>query len=233
MKNLSGLMKQAQQMQAKMQEMQAKLEGMEIEGEAGAGLVSVTLNGKGDLRRIKIDPKVIDPADAEMLEDLIVAAHADAKQQDRGATRGGDAEGHRRPATAAGDEAAVLRVRRNRCAERPPPPLAGGVGGRGPRRRHLPQPPPQGDGSQLVFTTMGGPEIEKLIGLLAKLPGMGPRSARRAALKMLQQPEARMLPLAVGARRGGARGEAVPAVRQSRQPRPVLDLHRSAARPAR
>src|ERR1700730_1868253 len=44
---------------------------------------------------------------------------------------------------------------------------------------------------------MGGPEIEKLIGLLAKLPGMGPRSARRAALKMLQQPEARMLPLAV------------------------------------
>ena len=43
---------------------------------------------------------------------------------------------------------------------------------------------------------MGGPEIERLIGLLAKLPGMGPRSARRAALKMLQQPEARMLPLA-------------------------------------
>jgi len=43
---------------------------------------------------------------------------------------------------------------------------------------------------------MGGPEVEKLIGLLAKLPGMGPRSARRAALKMLQQPEARMLPLA-------------------------------------
>ena len=58
MKNLSGLMKQAQQMQAKMQEMQSKLEGMEIEGEAGAGLVTVTLNGKGDLRRIKIDPKV-------------------------------------------------------------------------------------------------------------------------------------------------------------------------------
>jgi recombination protein RecR len=43
---------------------------------------------------------------------------------------------------------------------------------------------------------MGGPEIEKLIGLLARLPGMGPRSARRAALKMLQQPDARMLPLA-------------------------------------
>jgi nucleoid-associated protein EbfC len=81
MKNLSGLMKQAQQMQAKMQEMQSKLEGMEIEGEAGAGLVKVTLNGKGDLRRIKIDPKVVDPADAEMLEDLIVAAHGNAKQK--------------------------------------------------------------------------------------------------------------------------------------------------------
>ncbi len=81
MKNLSGLMKQAQQMQAKMQEMQSKLEGMEVEAEAGAGLVKVTLNGKGDLRRIKIDPKVIDPADAEMLEDLIVAAHASARQK--------------------------------------------------------------------------------------------------------------------------------------------------------
>ena len=81
MKNLSGLMKQAQQMQTKMAEMQAKLEGMEIDGEAGAGLVKITLNGKGDLLRIKIDPKVIDPADAEMLEDLIVAAHANAKQK--------------------------------------------------------------------------------------------------------------------------------------------------------
>ena len=83
MKNLAGLMKQAQQMQAKMQEMQAKLEAMEIEGEAGAGLVSVTLNGKGDMRRVKIDPKLVDPADTEMLEDLIVAAHADAKRRSR------------------------------------------------------------------------------------------------------------------------------------------------------
>ena len=81
MKNLSGLMKQAQQMQAKMAEMQAKLEAMEITGEAGAGLVIVTLSGKGDLRRIKLDPKFIDPADAEMLEDLIVAAHANARQK--------------------------------------------------------------------------------------------------------------------------------------------------------
>ena len=86
MKNLSGLMKQAQQMQAKMAEMQAKLEDMVMTGEAGAGLVIVTLSGKGDLRRIKLDPKVIDPADAEMLEDLIVAAHANARQKLEAAT---------------------------------------------------------------------------------------------------------------------------------------------------
>lgn len=81
MKNLAGLMKQAQQMQSKMADMQSKLESMEVVGEAGAGLVTVTLNGKGDMRRVKIDPKVIDPADAEMLEDLIVAAHASARQK--------------------------------------------------------------------------------------------------------------------------------------------------------
>jgi nucleoid-associated protein EbfC len=79
MKNLGGLMKQAAQMQSRMQEMQAKLEAMEIDGEAGAGLVRVTLNGKGDLRKVHIDPKLVDPADSEMLEDLIVAAHRDAK----------------------------------------------------------------------------------------------------------------------------------------------------------
>jgi nucleoid-associated protein EbfC len=79
MKNLAGMMKQAQQMQEKIQEMQTKLEAMEITGEAGAGLVKVTLNGKSDLRKINIDPKLIDPADAEMLADLIVAAHRDAR----------------------------------------------------------------------------------------------------------------------------------------------------------
>ena len=81
MKNLAGLMKQAQQMQTKMQEMQTRLEGMEVEGVAGAGLVSITLNGKGDMRRLRIDPKLADPADIEMLQDLIVAAHNDAKRR--------------------------------------------------------------------------------------------------------------------------------------------------------
>ncbi len=79
MKNLAGMMKQAQQMQQKMAEMQAKLEATEIEGVAGAGLVRVTLTGKGVLKAVKIDPKLIDPSEAEMIEDLVVAAHADAK----------------------------------------------------------------------------------------------------------------------------------------------------------
>ena len=81
MKNLAGLMKQASQMQAKMQEMQAKMEAMEVEGQAGAGMVSVTLSGKGALKRMRLDPKLLDPAEAEMLQDLVVAAHADAKRQ--------------------------------------------------------------------------------------------------------------------------------------------------------
>jgi nucleoid-associated protein EbfC len=81
MKNLAGLMKQASQMQAKMQEMQAKLEGMEVEGTSGAGMVSVTLNGRGEMKQVKIDPKLADPAEMEMVEDLIVAAHNDAKRK--------------------------------------------------------------------------------------------------------------------------------------------------------
>ena len=79
MKNLGGLMKQAQQMQARMQEMQAKLDATEMSGESGAGLVRVTLSGKGELKAIKIDPKLADPVDMDMLEDLILAAHRDAK----------------------------------------------------------------------------------------------------------------------------------------------------------
>ncbi|WP_297368906.1 YbaB/EbfC family nucleoid-associated protein [Acidocella sp.] len=79
MKNLAGMMKQAQQMQQKMAEMQAKLESAEIEGASGAGLVRVVISGKGALKSVKIDPKLVDPSELEMLEDLILAAHADAK----------------------------------------------------------------------------------------------------------------------------------------------------------
>jgi DNA-binding YbaB/EbfC family protein len=79
MKNLAGMMKQAQQMQQKMAEMQAKLESAEIEGASGAGLVRVVISGKGALKSVKLDPKLVDPSELEMLEDLILAAHADAK----------------------------------------------------------------------------------------------------------------------------------------------------------
>src|SRR5580698_8770710 len=81
MKNLAGLMKQAQQMQSKMAEMQEALTRLEMTGEAGAGLVRVTLNGKGEMRALTIDPKVVDPGDTEMLQDLIVAAHRAAKDK--------------------------------------------------------------------------------------------------------------------------------------------------------
>jgi len=81
MKNLGQMMKQAQQMQARMQEMQAKLGEMEATGGAGAGLVEVTLNGKGDLKSIKLQKAVVDPEETEVLEDLIVAAFNDAKSK--------------------------------------------------------------------------------------------------------------------------------------------------------
>jgi DNA-binding YbaB/EbfC family protein len=79
MKNLGQMMKQAQQMQERMAEMQAELERREVEGRAGGGMVVITLNGRGEMRGIKIDPSLIVPAEAEVLEDLIKAAHADAK----------------------------------------------------------------------------------------------------------------------------------------------------------
>jgi nucleoid-associated protein EbfC len=79
MKNIAQMMKQAQAMQAKMQEMQAALERTEVTGVAGGGMVTVTVSGKGEMRRIKIDPKLIDPNEATMLEDLIVAAVNDAR----------------------------------------------------------------------------------------------------------------------------------------------------------
>lgn len=81
MKNLAGLMKQASQMQAKMEEMQARLDQTEVEGTAGAGMVTVRLTGRGELKQVAIDPKLLDPSDAETVQDLIVAAHADAKRK--------------------------------------------------------------------------------------------------------------------------------------------------------
>ena len=79
MKNISALMKQAQEMQAKMGEMQERLQKIEVDGSAGAGLVSVTLSGKSEMRKVKIDPSLLKPEDREVLEDLVVAATNDAR----------------------------------------------------------------------------------------------------------------------------------------------------------
>jgi DNA-binding YbaB/EbfC family protein len=81
MKNIGNMLKQAQQMQTRMQEMQAKLEMLEVQGASGAGMVKITLSGKGDLRRVAIDPSLMTADEREVLEDLLVAAHADAKQK--------------------------------------------------------------------------------------------------------------------------------------------------------
>jgi len=79
MKNIGQLMKQAQEMQAKMAEMQAQLEALELTGASGGGMVQLTLNGKGDLKKIKIDKTLLAPEEVEVLEDLIVAAFNDAR----------------------------------------------------------------------------------------------------------------------------------------------------------
>lgn len=81
MKNLGQMMKQAQQMQAKMTELQARLAEMEVAGQSGGGMVQAILNGKGELRSLKIDPSLAKADEVEVLEDLVVAAVNDARQR--------------------------------------------------------------------------------------------------------------------------------------------------------
>jgi DNA-binding YbaB/EbfC family protein len=81
MKNLGNLMKQAQEMQAKMAEMQDRLAELTVEGVSGGGMVTITLSGKSEMREIRIDPALLNGEEGEILEDLIVAAHADAKSK--------------------------------------------------------------------------------------------------------------------------------------------------------
>lgn len=81
MKDIMGMMKQVGQMQARMQQMQEELASLELDGQSGGGLVRVTLSGKGDVKRVQIDPTLMKPDEAEIVEDLIVAAAADAKSK--------------------------------------------------------------------------------------------------------------------------------------------------------
>ncbi len=79
--NIGQMMRQVQEMQAKMGDMQNRLGDVDVTGTSGGGLVNVIMNGKAEMKKITIDPKAVDPADVEMLEDLIVAACNDAKQK--------------------------------------------------------------------------------------------------------------------------------------------------------
>ncbi|MET3898771.1 DNA-binding YbaB/EbfC family protein [Devosia sp. UYZn731] len=81
MKDLMGMMKAAGEMKAKMETMQAELADMVIEGRSGGGLVTVSLSGKGDMKSLKIDPSLFKEDDIGVLEDLILAAHNDAKSK--------------------------------------------------------------------------------------------------------------------------------------------------------
>lgn len=82
MRDIMGMMGKVKEMQAKMEEVQAEIAAMDIEGKSGGGLVTVHLDGKGVMTSLKIDPSLFKEDDVEILEDLIVAAHKDAK--DRG-----------------------------------------------------------------------------------------------------------------------------------------------------
>jgi DNA-binding YbaB/EbfC family protein len=79
MKNIGDLMKQAQALQQRFQEAQERVSSIEAEGQSGGGMVRVTLNGKGMAKGVRIDPSLIDPKDAGMLEDLLLAAINDAR----------------------------------------------------------------------------------------------------------------------------------------------------------
>jgi DNA-binding YbaB/EbfC family protein len=81
MADFLGLMKQASQLQAKMQELQAELETLDVEGVAGGGMVRVTMNGKSELKGVAIDSSLLKPEEKEIVEDLLVAAHADARRK--------------------------------------------------------------------------------------------------------------------------------------------------------
>ena len=151
MKNLGNLMKQAQQMQSKMADMQAKMGDVEVEGSSGGGMVRVTVTGKGEARRIKIDPSLLAPDEGEVLEDLLVAAINDAR----------------------GKSEAMMAAEMQSLT----------AGTQSARRIE-------------AALLMAGREVEQLIALLARLPGLGPRSARRAALFLLKRREALLQPLA-------------------------------------
>lgn len=96
MRDLMGMMGQIKQLQEKMQQLQTELEATEVSGTSGGGLVTVTLSAKGEMRGLSIDPSLMKPDEKEIVEDLVTAAHADARakaeklvQEKAGALTGG------------------------------------------------------------------------------------------------------------------------------------------------
>jgi nucleoid-associated protein EbfC len=83
MNNLQQLMQMGQQLQARITKIQESLDGQKIEGSAGGGMVKATVDGKGQVRKLSIDPSCVDPRDVEMLEDLILAAVTQAQAKAR------------------------------------------------------------------------------------------------------------------------------------------------------
>src|SRR5690606_11016228 len=81
MKDLMGIMKKVQEMQSRMGELQTELDETMVEGTAGGGMVVVQMSAKGELRHVEIDPSVLKPEDREIVQDLVVAAHADARRK--------------------------------------------------------------------------------------------------------------------------------------------------------
>ena len=81
MTDFMKIMQQAKELQSKMADAQAKLDEEEVTGEAGAGLVTVTMTAKGDVRRLSIDPSILVPSEVTVVEDLIIAAHNDARRR--------------------------------------------------------------------------------------------------------------------------------------------------------
>ena len=81
MADILGLMKQAAELKSKMEAMQAELDQIEVEGSAGGGLVTVKLSAKGEMKGLRVDPSLMKPDETEIVEDLIVTAHADARRK--------------------------------------------------------------------------------------------------------------------------------------------------------
>ena len=188
MKNFTQMMKQAQELQGKMQEMQAEMERMTCEGRAGGGLVTVTLNGKGEMAGINDRRFTVETGRGGNLG-----------RPDRGRPWGRQDQGRRRHE---GEDAR-------------------------PNRRSSPSPRAQ---AVLMARAAAGPEIERLIQLLARLPGLGPRSARRAALHLVKKKEHLLDPLAALPRRDPRYD---PHLRGLRQYRHAVALHAVRRRYAR